>query len=423
MNKNTKRFLKKFKFIRKMHQELIGQYLEERQIGVNIDEITPLKAKQAKFNEQKVRINILVPTLRKNQVFGGISTAIKFFEALCAEGDFNKRIITTDSDVQPEDIEGYMGALIVPMEKDSKANFQIVGCNDRGMTDLNVRENDIFIATSWWSAYILKPLITWQNGTYGTKHKMIYLIQDYEPGFYPWSSRYLLADSTYGNEVPTIAVFNTSILKEYFSINGYQFDHEFYFEPVLNEALGKHLEEAKKTARKRQLIVYGRPGVDRNCFEIIVGSLRELLHICDEAREWEFLSLGEFHKEIDLGYDKRLVSKGKVTLSEYAKIMSESSVGLSLMNSPHPSYPPLEMSTFGVKTVTNTYANKDLSGFNQNLISVNHCSYENVAQALKDLVSQYSSNSETSRNESYTGKKDPFNGIIKEISELIKNIN
>ena len=125
MNKNTKRFLKKFKFIRKMHQELIGQYLEERQIGVNIDEITPLKAKQAKFNEQKVRINILVPTLRKNQVFGGISTAIKFFEALCAEGDFNKRIITTDSDVQPEDIEGYMGALIVPMEKDSKANCRL----------------------------------------------------------------------------------------------------------------------------------------------------------------------------------------------------------------------------------------------------------------------------------------------------------
>ena len=53
MNKNTKRFLKKFKFIRKMHQELIGQYLEERQIGVNIDEITPLKAKQAGADFEK----------------------------------------------------------------------------------------------------------------------------------------------------------------------------------------------------------------------------------------------------------------------------------------------------------------------------------------------------------------------------------
>ena len=419
MNKNTKRFLKKFKFIRKMHQELIGQYLEERQIGVNIDEITPLKGKRANYHGQGFRINILVPTLRKNQVFGGISTAIKFFEALCAEGNFERRIITTDSDVQPEDIEGFKGAKIVPMEKDSKACFQVVGCNDRGVTDLNVRENDVFIATSWWSAYVLKSLITWQNETYATKHSMIYLIQDYEPGFYPWSSRYLLADSTYDNAVPTIAVFNTGILKEYFSSGGYRFDHEFCFEPVLNEALGEHLAKANQTVRKKQLIVYGRPGVDLNCFEIIVGSLRTLLQICDEAKEWEFLSLGEFHKEIDLGYGKRLVSKGKVLLAEYAKIMSESSVGLSLMNSPHPSYPPLEMSTFGVKTVTNTYANKDISSFNQNLVSVKHCSYENVAEALKDLVHQYSSHNDVSKNEAYTGKKDPFVGIISEISKLI----
>lgn len=421
MNKNVKKFLKNFKFVRKIHQELIGQYLEERQIGVNIDEITPLRGTKAHFDDEQMRINILVPTLRKNQVFGGISTAMKFFTALCEDHDVKKRIITTDSDVHLEDIQGYRDAEIISMEKDSKKSFQIVGCNDRSVTALPVRRNDVFIATSWWSAYILMSLIQWQNEAFKTKHQLIYLIQDYEPGFYPWSSRYLLADSTYQNEVSTIAVFNTKLLKEYFSLNGYRFSHEFSFEPVLNESLRKHLDQANDAIRKKQLIVYGRPSVDRNCFEIIVGSLRKLLEFSEEARSWSFISLGEMHKAIDLGFDRQLVSKGKVSLDEYAQIMCESSVGLSLMNSPHPSYPPLEMSTFGVKTVTNTYANKNLENFNQNLISISNCSYENIAKELCKLIKNAKEHQQVSLNSTYIEAGNSFKEITEKIYEELNN--
>lgn len=41
--------------------------------------------------------------------------------------------------------------------------------------------------------------------------------------------------------------------------------------------------------------------------------------------------------------------------------MLDTYAGISLMSSPHPSYPPLEMSVFGIKVITNNYSNKDLS--------------------------------------------------------------
>lgn len=422
MNKQTKKFFKKFKFVRKLHQDLIGQYIEEKQIGIHIDEITPLMGERCSSATPKVRINILVPTLRKNMVFGGISTAIKFFDALSLQGDYDKRIITTDSDVQPEDIDCYQGAVITPMNKEKREKFQIVSVNDRTLTKLSVRKQDIFIATSWWSAYILNDLIKWQNKEYGQQHPMIYLIQDYEPGFYPWSSRFMLADSTYRSDIPTIAVYNTKILADYFKQNAYVFTKEFYFEPVLNERLAHYLDQANDTIRKKQIIVYGRPGVDRNCFEIIVGSLRKLLEISEEARTWDFISLGEAHKSINLEYDKELISMGKVSLDQYAQVMCESSIGLSLMNSPHPSYPPLEMSTFGVKTITNTYANKDLAGFNNNIISVENCSYETIAKELLVLIRQWKRTSETAISEHYVGNQNVFENIAAEVHNYLNTL-
>ena len=69
--------------------------------------------------------------------------------------------------------------------------------------------------------------------------------------------------------------------------------------------------------------------------------------------------------------------------------MFTSYAGISLMVSPHPSYPPLEMSTFGVRTITNQYENKDLSYFNENIISLRACSPDNIVKALSDICGEY----------------------------------
>lgn len=69
--------------------------------------------------------------------------------------------------------------------------------------------------------------------------------------------------------------------------------------------------------------------------------------------------------------------------------MLETYAGISLMSSPHPSYPPLEMSEFGVKVITNSYANKDLSKFDDNIVSVDNVNPVNIANKLVDICNNY----------------------------------
>ena len=416
MNKKVKKILKKSKTIRKLHAEIVADYAKQREINFNIDEITSLYGQDGVDNGA-LRFNIAIPTLKKEHVFGGITTALNFFFEL-SEG-YDQRILLTDSDVHEEDIVNYEGFSIVPFGKKSKLAKQVVACNDRQFTKLNITANDIFVATSWWSAYILIPLIKWQNETFHVNRKLIYLVQDYEPGFYPWSSRYLLADSTYKNEIDTIAVFNTKLLQDFFHKNDYHFYKEFYFEPVLNEKLYQVLKNGEEVEKKKRMIVYGRPSVDRNCFEIIVGSLKKLFEIYPEASSWEFISMGESHAPVPLNDKISLNSLGKVSLEKYALTMKEAYVALSLMVSPHPSYPPLEMSTFGIKTITNTYSNKDLSSFNNNIISLDNCSYDNIAKNIMKIMKEYPKVEPVEENESYVKNDDLFASIVKGILECL----
>ena len=75
-----------------------------------------------------------------------------------------------------------------------------------------------------------------------------------------------------------------------------------------------------------------------------------------------------------------MASLGKLSLTDYAELLRRTAVGLSLMASPHPSYPPLEMAHFGVRTVTNSYTCKDLSKSHANILSLPDVSAERIAE-------------------------------------------
>ena len=114
------------------------------------------------------------------------------------------------------------------------------------------------------------------ENTFGIKPNIfLYFIQDYEPGFYSWSTKYLLADSTYKSDYPTIAIFNSMLLKEFFDENHYHFTHSFAFDPVLNDGLRKALEQMPaQVDKKKQILVYGRPGTERNAFNLVIAALK-----------------------------------------------------------------------------------------------------------------------------------------------------
>ncbi len=392
-----------------------------KESDVQVAEILQYNFRKSNFDEP--RLNLLVPSINPEHVFGGISTALNFFEQLVERTGYASRIILTDALPSREGINRYGKKYrYVRCTKDCDARHQLVPYSDRWNRSIPVSSKDIFVFTGWWTAFCTQEAYPRFESETGIKpNPFIYFIQDYEPGFYPWSTRYLLADSTYRNENKQIAVFNSKLLYEFFKGKNYKFYREYAFDPVLNTGLRKVLleNENKDITKKKQIIVYGRPSVDRNAFSLVVSSLRKFVEKMDQPENWTFISAGEYHDKVDIGKGRFLTSVGKVTIEEYARLMMESYAGISLMSSPHPSYPPLEMSEFGVKVITNTYDNKDLSQFNRNIISVSNVSPDNIASHLVKCCREFSENYHLEvLNPDYVTNEDVFsfmNDIMKDI--------
>lgn len=404
--------------MRSINEKNSGAKMPESEVA--IAEILKYEFRKSDFSEK--RINLLVPSINPEHVFGGISTALKFFEKLIEESGYCSRIILTDATPSRTALKQYKDKYTyVKASKDSYARHQIVGYSDRYMQSIPVSENDYFMFTGWWTAYCAQEAYLEFTKETGIKpNKFINFIQDYEPGFYPWSSRYLLADSTYRNEYPQLAVFNSKLLHEFFIQNGYSFYKEYEFDPVLNGKLKEILEKNfGKVNKKKQILVYGRPSVDRNAFSIVVSSLKKWVENQKDIEDWEILSAGEYHLPVDLGRGKELVSVGKLTIEQYAQTMLDTYAGISLMSSPHPSYPPLEMSVFGIKVITNNYSNKDLSSFNSNITSVASASPSVIAAKLNEICDGYSKEVEIkNENPDYIENTHVFDFISDIIKEL-----
>jgi len=248
---------------------------------------------------------------------------------------------------------------------------------------ISVRASDIFIAFNWWVALNLRGLLAQQMILSGAKkpRTLLYIVQDYEPGFYPWNSTHMVARAAFDSDGRTFGIFNSHELHEYFRAQGHAYEREF----VIPLKMSKSLKNARNVAegpKEKTMLVYGRPSVARNCFPAVVAGLKAFVRLYPEYRDWRLESAGGDHDAIDLGYGKVLSPLGKLSIEKYVGKLETAGVGLSLMASPHPSYPPLEMAHFGVRTVTNGYACKDLSRAHENIVSIKDILPETIAAAL-----------------------------------------
>ncbi|MCD2256335.1 glycosyltransferase family 1 protein [Lactobacillus sp. CC-MHH1034] len=73
------------------------------------------------------------------------------------------------------------------MTDDAEFNFPKFGGTCLDMSHLDTHQSDIWIATMWETAYIIKNKPGYK----------FYFVQDYEPYFYPFGDRYQLAKKTY----------------------------------------------------------------------------------------------------------------------------------------------------------------------------------------------------------------------------------
>jgi hypothetical protein len=334
---------------------------------------------------KRPRLNLLVPTINPSQSFGGISTALKIFRDLeylyDSIADF--RIVVTEAPTRWEALTRLnkyeYNALSV---YDTNQGHEIVDALERGDEPLTLRSSDIFVATAWWTAHLAFEAIDAQKRIFRKAHKLVYLIQDFEPNFYGWSTKWVLAENTLRRGEETIAIINSIELCN-FLLKDHKFEHVCYLPYKRNEEI--HLSENKD--RQKIILFYGRPSVTRNLFELAVDGISLWQQRNPTiAREWRIISIGEDYSLDAVSQLNNFKNLGKLGLEDYSSYLRTASVGISLMVSPHPSYPPLEMAEAGIVTITNSCFGKDLGRVANNIISLERVTEDAIADAIATAI-------------------------------------
>lgn len=392
-------FFLKSRRIRNILKRIWVRYASEIKSGgavvTEVAEILPLTARAGLPPKNgKTRINLLVPALSEMHVFGGIATALSIFEEVQHAFDEARIIVTDEANPRPRLSAFYGNWPIVSMSDDLTDGNHIVPSGSRWGETLSLSDRDYFMVTSWWTAHLAFSLLQQQEILFPclSGRKLLYLIQDYEPGFYPWSARYALAQATYCQGSRTLALVNSHELLRFLRKKGLTFSAEEYFAPLLHPRLAAFRSGLVKKTAKQLMLIYSRPGVERNAFPLVVAVLRQWVSQYDKAVQWDIVGVGEPFPEVRLGGGCSLRSLGKLEIEDYARMLADASVGFSLMISPHPSYPPLEMAAFGVEVLTNAFDGKDLSGFSRFIHSARDLSIEGLSASLTQLTRDFDKN-------------------------------
>jgi len=333
-------------------------------------------------------INVLIPSLRLKHMSGGPNTAL-LLAALLAEKGERVRLISCDAPTEGEEAALFPhmdGLLQRPVARDL---IELVDAFDRTQPSA-IGVNDLFFATAWWTAQIAKYAVKKT-----VRKTFIYLIQDFEPILHEGSTFQARALETYG--LPHIPVINTRLLLDHLvkESAGCYADPEFianalWFEPALDRSFYFPAPEQAGRSGKKTLLFYARPTVARrNLFELGVVALRQAVAsgVIDKDN-WEIWAMGEKLAPVALGNGVFLNPLPWMSFEDYAKRVRTADLLLSLMLSPHPSYPPLEMAASGKLVVTNSFSVKTaerMKAFSSNII-VAEPTPESIAAALENAA-------------------------------------
>lgn len=336
------------------------------------------------------RLNVLSPTLSAKNAFGGVATLVDLPMAV-----FKSALMHQGWTLRYVGLAGDPGAGDNIAEQCAKKHgipwAAIEKCYVGEPTvPVPVGVGDVFLGSLWHSYFRALPLLRFQEQiAQGRRRPYVSLVQDYEPGFYPWSSAYMLVLANYDSTWPKRAIFNSRELAAFYAAQQHPVERSVVFEPVMNASLQKALETPSSIRKERRILFYGRPEHRRNCFFLGRRALEIWSQTFERAGDWQVISVGQEHHPIQLAKGARCRVLGTLSLDGYADELKKAAVGLSLMASPHPSYPPLEMAHFGALTVTNSFACKDLSTWHQNLVSIDVADPENIASALCDACQAF----------------------------------
>lgn len=311
-------------------------------------------------NEHVKRLNFVTDTIEASSLLGGVATALIVATEFANRFDYELRIITRRAGVNPTN---YFNIVKMSgVEPAKKVSFY--SDYERASKPIDFRmeisPDDVFFATSWWSAQAIK------NTT--IRKRFFYIIQEVETFFYNYGSERVYCDAIM-NDTNIDFIVNSHYLNEYFANNCANIaNHSCYFEPAFPKELYDKKEfNAKK--EKYKLFFYARPNNPRNLYSIGVSYLQKAVENgILNLDEWDVYCVGQNAPLINFAPGKNSINLGQLSWQEYARFLSDIDLGLCLMYTPHPSYPPFDVASSGGVVLTNKMLNKQTFPMCDNVI-------------------------------------------------------
>jgi len=306
------------------------------------------------------RLTILTDTISSGSLFGGVGTAILFGAALARHRGLRLRVVTRHDEPEPGNFGAILAAHGAAFDENVEFECASTVADARGLA---VFSGDLVLTTSWWT--------TWAALQSFDPACIVYLLQDDERMFYPAGDLQLRCREIFCD--PRLRfVVNTSALLKHLVDAGMTgvARRGISFEPAFPLAI--YYREPKSPAGKRRFFFYARPNNPRNLFlrglEAVAGAVE---NNCFPEAEWELEFVGRNIPDIQLPRNVRPRISTSLSWHDYAALIRQVDVGLSLMLTPHPSYPPLDLAASGAVVVTNRYGPKQsLESYCANILCV-----------------------------------------------------
>ena len=323
------------------------------------------------------RLSVITDSVGPSSLFGGVGTALMLGAELANRLGATLRIITRTEQADASQFSHVITN--AGLNLDNALELAMVPLNS--VEDLSVAPDELFLTTSWWTTQATLGVVN--------PRRIIELVQEDERLFYAQGDERLRCSETL-NQPDIIKVVNTEILYRHFTVGSTALvniiRNGVYFEPAfLGKQSNKTLENTKNGIRR--MFFYARPHNLRNLFWRGIEALDEAAaEGIISADKWELYWVGVGLPKVRLGGGIKPICLPPMSWGDYQSFISTMDAGFVLMDTPHPSYPPLDLAAAGAAVLTTIYPGKEsLACYSDNIIMAEP-SREALVHGLRQLV-------------------------------------
>ncbi len=289
-------------------------------------------------------VTMVTDSVAPGQLMGGVGTAVLLAASIAHARNWRLRIVVREFRCDDVAVRTLLALQKVVFDGPIEIIFSDGSSSDPGVP---LNTDDLVITTSWWG--------TWSTRRTVPARQIVYLLQEDERMFYAGGDQHLLCDETL-NDLEIRYVVNSTLLMTHFQATATlgPANHGIAFEPAFPDTI--YYPEAR--GARRNLVFYARPDHPRNLFLRGIEALDFAFAAgLFPATQWDVHFFGVNVPQVTFP-GRPIQVHNTLPWHDYAALMRRADLGFSLMYTPHPSYPPLDLAASGAVVVTNRFGPK-----------------------------------------------------------------